>query len=55
MYNKVLRPITTHDEYTEVDKLIQDFLTPGGEGETLQNKLIQHSHSTDNWVRTLSI
>lgn len=51
MYRKVLKPITSDEEYDKADQLIHQFLTSGGEGETLQRKLIELAETTDNWVR----
>ncbi|XP_067937012.1 choline O-acetyltransferase-like [Watersipora subatra] len=50
MYLKVLRPITSDEQYENAQKLVKDFQVEGGEGETLQKRLIEFANSTDNWA-----
>lgn len=50
MYLKVLKPIVTTEQYENVVKLTQEFASTSGPGMNLQNKLIERSTSTDNWV-----
>lgn len=52
-YLKVLKPITSDEQYENAERLVKNFLADGGDGENLQNKLKDFAETTDNWVGLL--
>ena len=50
MYLNVLKPITTTEQFEKAELLVHNFLSKGGEGDNLQNKLHDFAQETDNWV-----
>ncbi|MEH6532301.1 MAG: choline/carnitine O-acyltransferase [Photobacterium frigidiphilum] len=48
---KWAEPLLTQEEQTKTKKVIEQFLQPGGDGEKLQNELIEwgNKHAPSNW------
>lgn len=50
LYLKTLRPLVSPAELEENVRLVADFTKPGGQGEVLQNLLLQHAAKEHNWL-----
>lgn len=50
LYLRTLRPLVSPDEYKENEKLVSDFVKPGGQGETLRNLLLKYREGELNWL-----
>jgi len=49
-YTELIQPILTQAQYAKTKDVVKEFGKPGGEGETLQNKLREYAETKDNWV-----
>jgi len=49
-YTELIQPILTPAQYAKTKDVVKEFGKPGGEGETLQNKLREYAETKDNWV-----
>ncbi|KAF3480496.1 carnitine acetyl transferase [Arthroderma uncinatum] len=51
-YLKSVHPLLSAEEYKKTEKAVSDFIKPGGEGETLQRRLIARNEDpkTENWL-----
>ena len=51
-YIKSVHPLLSTSEYESTSKAVQDFIKPGGQGETLQKRLIARSEDPKhkNWL-----
>jgi carnitine O-acetyltransferase len=50
LYLSSVRPLLSDSDYQKTVAAAQDFLTPGGLGETLQQRLVARSQKTVNWM-----
>ena len=50
LYLKTLRPLVSPAELEENVRLVADFTKPLGQGEALQNLLLQHAAKEHNWL-----
>lgn len=53
-YLKILRPISTPEQYLCVSKLVEDFKSADGEGVRLQKMLQVRAETEQNWVSVTS-
>ncbi|XP_035671417.1 choline O-acetyltransferase-like [Branchiostoma floridae] len=49
-YLKVVRPLVSDDEYEQTKRKVEEFGKPGGDGEMLQEKLLEYAQTKVNWV-----
>ncbi|KAK2873324.1 hypothetical protein FQN49_002438 [Arthroderma sp. PD_2] len=51
-YLKSVHPLLSAEEYKNTEKAVSEFIKPGGEGETLQKRLIARNEDpkTENWL-----
>ncbi|KAK2553260.1 Carnitine O-acetyltransferase, partial [Acropora cervicornis] len=49
-YLSAIKPLVDEEEFEYTQDLVKDFLKPNGDGEHLQNKLIQKAKTETNWV-----
>uniref|UniRef100_A0A2P2HYR7 Carnitine O-acetyltransferase-like n=1 Tax=Hirondellea gigas TaxID=1518452 RepID=A0A2P2HYR7_9CRUS len=47
---KSARPLVTAEEYAVTENLVNNFIQPGGVGETLQQLLVERAARLDNWL-----
>ena len=52
-YLRCVMPIVDAESYERTEKLVEDFIRPGGLGEMLQKKLFKIAEEKDNWVNHL--
>jgi carnitine O-acetyltransferase len=50
LYLASVRPLLSDTDYQKTAAAAQDFLTPGGLGEALQQRLVARSQETVNWM-----
>ncbi|XP_015765594.1 PREDICTED: carnitine O-acetyltransferase-like isoform X2 [Acropora digitifera] len=51
-YLSAIKPLVDEEEFEYTQDLVKDFLKPNGDGEHLQNKLIQKAKTETNWLAT---
>ncbi|XP_077999459.1 choline O-acetyltransferase-like [Glandiceps talaboti] len=49
-YLQILKPILTAEEYAKSSATVEEFGRPSGEGEQLQDKLLDYAETKINWV-----
>lgn len=49
-YLSAIKPLVDEEEFEYTQDLVKDFLKPNGDGERLQNRLIQKAKTETNWV-----
>lgn len=49
-YLSAIKPLVDEEEFEYTQDLVKDFLKPNGDGEHLQNRLIQKAKTETNWV-----
>ncbi|ELU18773.1 hypothetical protein CAPTEDRAFT_218503 [Capitella teleta] len=49
-YLLCIKAVVPSDQYKVTEQLVEEFVKPGGQGEILQEKLIQYARTQDNWV-----
>lgn len=52
-YLGVMKPVLTPLQFAKTKYLVDEFRKPGGQGEMLQDCLIQAYHNKENWVYML--
>ncbi|GFS06517.1 choline O-acetyltransferase [Elysia marginata] len=49
-YLSLIRTVVSPSEYARTKRIVEQFLKPGGQGDLLQEYLLQRQHGTDNWA-----
>lgn len=52
LYFRSAQPLVSEEEFAVTEKLVGDFMKPGGIGEKLQQHLDVRAKKKDNWVGT---
>ncbi|KAK3723370.1 hypothetical protein QZH41_015947 [Actinostola sp. cb2023] len=48
-YLKAVEPLVDKEDFTNTKQIVEEFRKPGGLGEILQDKLLEHARQKDNW------
>uniref|UniRef100_A0A7D9NKB3 Choline O-acetyltransferase n=1 Tax=Xenopus tropicalis TaxID=8364 RepID=A0A7D9NKB3_XENTR len=49
-YLKCMKHLVTEEQYQKSKAVVDAFMMPGGEGETLQEKLLERREKMENWI-----
>ncbi|KAM9323769.1 choline O-acetyltransferase [Gastrophryne carolinensis] len=50
MYLKCMKHLVSEDQYQRSKVIVEKFMMPGGQGEMLQQKLLERREKTENWI-----
>ena len=48
-----MKPLVASEDFAYTEKLVKDFIKPGGVGDKLQAFLLDRAAKTENWVSLL--
>ncbi|XP_070545343.1 choline O-acetyltransferase-like isoform X2 [Ptychodera flava] len=49
-YLNILKPVVSEEQYRRTSQIVEEFGKSGGEGERLQEKLLEYAETQTNWV-----